>query len=318
MKKLLYIGCALITLGIIVFAIGFFASGSDIYALDIETKYFLIDLDGSRSDVTTVSDTFLPSEVESIDISDTWHNVEFGLSSDNMVHVIYAQDEFKSYDVSLNGGALSVDYSSQPGWDFKLVSINFGKGRSTDLQVLLPEGFKPEINVKTTSGDVDITSASSSLSIDVQSGNISIGSLDCQSLRVSSSSGDMDLGDLTVDGNCTLETISGNINTGKVCSQSLYVYSTSGSMYMESSDSDEFTARSTSGDIEIGQFSVDISAQLSAVSGDIWFTLDGVPESYFINAASNSGDIDLPAIHFGGDINISVNTTSGNIDIQVK
>lgn len=319
MKKLLYIGCALITFGIVIFAIGFFASGSDIYALDIETKYFLIDLDGSRSDAETVTEIFSLSDVESIDISDTWHNIELGLSSDNMVHVTYSQDIADSYSVNLDGDVLSVNYDSHLDWDFKLVSINFGRSHNTDLQVLLPEGFEPEINIESTSGDVEVKiGSSSSLSVDVKSGNISIDDLNCQELRASSSSGDIELEDLTVDNSCALETISGSLDTGAVYSKSMYVRSTSGDIHMERANSNEFTARSTSGDIEIGQFSVSSSAQLSAVSGDVEFTLEGAPESYFINATSNSGDIDLPAIHYGGNINIFVNTTSGNIDVQAK
>lgn len=316
MKKLLYVGCAIVTLGIVVFAVGFLTSGSNIYALNIETDHFLIDLDGSSSDTTTDSQTFSPSEIDSIRVEDSWHDINVGISDDGLVHVSYAQENGDPYSVGLDNGVLNIDYNSNQRHKFKLFSINLGRGSDSTLEILLPEGFEPQMDVQCASGNTTVHVPSiSSLAVESQSGYISVGDISCGIIDLSSSSGYIELGRVSVLSDCSLGTSSGDIDAVSIAADTLSMRAISGYIYMDGAAAREVTASSTSGDIEISSLTVQESAQFSAVSGDISLSFAGGSSSYSVSAASTSGSIDIDQGLTGGEVPIYISTTSGNIDV---
>ena len=319
MKKLLYIGCAIITLGIVVFAVGFLTSGSNIHALDIETDRFLIDLDGSSSVSTLASETFAPSDVDSIIVEDSWHDIEVGVSDDSMVHITYAQETGDPYSVELDNGVLRVDYNSNQRHKFKFFSINLGHGSDTTLQILLPEGFEPQMDIQCASGDTAVhVSSLTSLTVEAQSGYISVGDISCGSVQLSTASGDIELGRISGLTECSLITSSGDIDAAGITADSLSIRAISGYIHVDSAVIGDIIASATSGDIEIYSLTVHENAQFSAVSGDVSLALTGSTSSYSVSATSTSGNIDVDRGIIGGEIPVYISTTSGNIDVNTN
>ena len=316
MKKLLYTGCILLTLGVIVFAVGFFASGSDIYALDVETKHFLIDLDGSRDDIEILSEAFDLSEVKSVKIQDTWHDIKLGQSEDDMVHLVYAQDEQAHYNISLEGGTLKIDFDEN--WDGKLVRLALGTSADTSLQLLLPEGSAAKINVLVGSGNVDISNCSTDLlTVETGSGDINGGQLSCELIALSSASGRVRIDSIISDA-CALETKSGDINCGSVKSDLLSLSSSSGSIDLTAATADELTAASSSGDINLSELTVSGSGRFSASSGSIYAALKDSNSSYRVEAVTASGNIHVDNTLLNGNIPLRVSTSSGDINISTQ
>jgi DUF4097 and DUF4098 domain-containing protein YvlB len=215
-------------------------------------------LDGTDSLKIETIDTDI-----SLEIADraTQGSVSFGTSSG------------RTLDIDRDGSAVTVTVKPDSSrWAL------FSGGRSSRLVVTVPAGYLDELEVSTTSGDIDLMQ-----------------DLAMDRIAVSSTSGDIDGQNLHATESLSVSSVSGDIRCFSV-------------------DSDGKTsATTTSGDIDINEIGGQ-TVQLRTTSADI-FTSVHVANDGKATVSSASGDVTL---QFGtpGNLTIEAKTVSGNIGVN--
>jgi len=218
-------------------------------------------------------------------------------------------------------GKLDISYRNGGGlWNVK---------GSKWLTVLLPEGLRGEINVQTASADVQALG----LELDTLRLNTVSGSVTCQECYVQTSE---------------LTTVSGNLTITQLYADRLDLSTASGYVNGEL-QCKELSAGSVSGDMNLNLFQYTENIKLNTTSGDLWASVEDLSVTG-IEASSVSGDISLSLPYElgytldyssvsgeaelmdtegkwvslpengqyaqnGGRCQITVNTTSGDLDI---
>ncbi|MDR1776009.1 MAG: DUF4097 domain-containing protein [Actinomycetes bacterium] len=160
-----------------------------------------------------------------------------------------------------------------------------------------------------------------SVDVNLASGNLKTGSLDCDRMTVSAHSGDIDLTGLTA-GTLSVELTSGNLKLTDTRADNLDIDLTSGDVTGNDVTYGKLDVDSTSGNVELSG-DVRDAITLDLTSGDVQLNLTR-PRSYYSKQIDTiSGDVT-----FDGDSlsdgsydtdatgSIRVSTTSGNVDIR--
>jgi archaellum component FlaG (FlaF/FlaG flagellin family) len=154
-------------------------------------------------------------------------------------------------------------------------------------------------------------------------------------LKITSTSGAIDLSELSVDGDVRLHTVSGKINladlsAGKDISLSstsgaidasgltggnqTEIGSTSGSVSFDAYHGSDLYLHTTSGSITGSSDMKKGTIHIASTSGRVDFDLVQAVPDYHIDVKSLSGQIDVPQTSAGeGNVNVELETTSGSI-----
>ena len=258
-------------------------------------------------------------------------------TDENFVSEVYDLGDFSSLDVSTS-----------------FVDIEIEKGTKSQLEVLVPEGFLPEISeegdmlkikqpnqnmgiqlnsvtknpvYKITISTDDVLAAS----IASTSGDITIAGVNIEG-EIASTSGDLFVSDTICDSltacstsgdkdmeNCEMGYIelsgtSGNTKLSNIKTEKVKNNSTSGEFYASSSEIDELEMTSTSGDIYFDE----LTAQNISIGGNsstVSLFISGNAEDYDYDIVTTSGDIDIDGIEVEGKYRTSGNKP-GSINIS--
>lgn len=191
------------------------------------------------------------------------------------------------------------------------------------VTVRLPREWCADINIHTSSGDVDIRDVSARRVVcDSSSGDVHVsGVAGLETLRVNTASGDIEA-EAAEDGarleEAALKTMSGDVYFSGACRVGRFT-SVSGDINVEGVQ-EEAQMKSTSGDIKLHQWETGLRrATLQSVSGDITVRLPENTMGVVATTHSVSGDCRcdsfLPAQQ-GERLEVSAHTVSGDIRIQ--
>lgn len=225
--------------------------------------------------------------------------------------------EIKGIDVQVINGDVTITLDDDPGSDVVLtgdaeelearlsdsgiLSIRQGKTASrsfffnwgldaADVELAIPRRMWESVQISTTSGDIDLGSGLEvdRLSIKTASGDAQVNDLKFRELFFKSASGDLDAGDL--DGQLVhAESASGDLQlTGRF---------------------DTVQAATASGEIEVGEQARVL--QCSSASGDIEVRTEIMPDQ--LEVSSKSGDCEV-AIPDGQGFSLRFSTVSGELD----
>jgi DUF4097 and DUF4098 domain-containing protein YvlB len=157
------------------------------------------------------------------------------------------------------------------------------------------------LEVGSVSGSVKITGVKGSVRANSVSGEVT--ATDTPKLEsAKSTSGNVSIGGISVDGDVNAGSVSGNVTVKGVKARGLELGSVSGDVVVTDAACDRLTAKSVSGNIEYGgAISKGGVYEMNSHSGAIRLTLAN-PAGFYLNANSFSGSIrtDLP-ITIGGD-----------------
>lgn len=156
--------------------------------------------------------------------------------------VIYAENEMKKCNVSVQNGVLEIknvlDIERKRKW-YEYINLDFFGDRITKkIQIYVPEDFEADMRIKSRYGDVSVSGVSGSLDAELDCGDIeaedcTFTQLSCtaeygdieikrtaaQNITVNSDCGDIELED--VDGNITSESDFGDISFENISGNSL-------------------------------------------------------------------------------------------------
>ncbi len=186
-----------------------------------------------------------------------------------------------------------------------------------DLTVYLPENDKLDMNVRCTSGDIDITGMKlSELVLSGSSGDLNVYGCQADALRCESSSGDTVI-ETSVFGDINIDSTTGDIAISGT-SGSIRVKSTSGSVSIDMAQHsiDPITVNTSRGQIQLYLFSdtaFDLKAKVT--SGRISCDLD-IEGS---DSSSEKFDEDnFSGTYNGGRVLVDLKTSTGDISILEK
>lgn len=245
--------------------------------------------------------TVTPAEAQSLRFMLSDEDITFTRSADENVHIRYSDATGTAYRSDLEAAPDgSSTFVFVPNPQSKKSSHFFGFSFGTDIseiQVSLPEGF--HVSVMTLSGDVDLTDIDcETLDIATSSGDISVDRLTVSdTLTLDAASGDMELQDAAVKGELSMSTVSGEIEISR------------------SSFSGDTRFSTTSGDMDIDAV-ISGNVSLDTTSGNIQMDLSGSPAHRTGSVSTVSGDMDIQGTDPGAEALIDISTTSGDVTIR--
>lgn len=245
--------------------------------------------------------TVTPAEAQSLRFMLSDEDITFTRSADENVHIRYSDATGTAYSSNLEStpaGDSTFTFTPNPvkTKNDRFFGFHFGTD-SDEIRVSLPAGF--HVSVMTLSGDVDLTDIDcETLDIATSSGDISVGRLTVSgTLTLDAASGDMELQDAAVKGGLSMSTVSGEIEISR------------------SSFSGDTRFSTTSGDMDIDAV-ISGNVSLDTTSGDIDLNLSGSPAHRTGSVSTVSGDMDIQGTDPGAEALIDISTTSGDVTIR--
>lgn len=209
-------------------------------------------------------------------------------------------------EITQSGDVLSIaeKRSTLPNLIFNLIGLK--------LEISIPENFEGEIvfksasgdftasdrkfkslDLKSSSGDIELRNVTLSDGVDLisASGTVSIEGLDAKKAVIATSSGDQELNGLSVSEEARISSTSGDINAENSTCGQLNLSSTSGDTEADHCRAGLISANAVSGNITVN--GLQDAANLSSTSGDIevGLSLQGAG-GFILDAQTTSGDIE--------------------------
>jgi len=292
-KIWLILAASLITLGILVIALGMSFGSWELGTNKYETNSYEINESFGKISINTdtADIVFLPSEDGKCKID------------------CYEKSNMK-HSVSVIDGVLSITLVDSREW-YEFIGINFG---STKITLYLPIGEYPSLLIEESTGDVRIPKDLKFESIDI---SVSTGDVICRasanSVRISSSTGDITLSDMTCEGDLTLSVSTGDVKLSDIACKSLSSRGSTGEINLTRViASDKLYIERSTGDVELDASDAK-EIYIETDTGDVEGSLASGKDFY---AESDTGDVRVPSSTDGGRCEIKTDT--GDIKITVK
>lgn len=195
-------------------------------------------------------------------------------------------------------------------WHVGVRRVAFSTNNDLDIRLKVPSSVK-EIEVRTVSGDVDITGlATTSVLADSKSGDLHVNTCTFKAGAFTTKSGDVEIQTCQIQ-NLKSVTASGDIELKQLMADQISAVTASGDMELDSIKAQQMNAVSASGDVEIKNSSLSRLAAKST-SGDVCLSCLSVIE---LEGAATSGD--LSAERISGLKQASVSSVSGDVKISL-
>ncbi|WP_180326756.1 DUF4097 family beta strand repeat-containing protein [Raoultibacter phocaeensis] len=271
------------------------------------------NLSTTRDWVSTTNTLAPESEDAHTDIvvRDRAEDVRIEASSSDSIEIEYWESDTKAFKTTDENGVLTIEASSKPVVQFFVMDF---QDRATVIKV--PRSYAGSLSVETASGNVAISNLPAAGAI-----------------AVTTMSGDVDLHGFGNAVSVEAATASGNVHMREIRSETVQISTTSGTVSIDGASADSLSATSASGDVllkDSGAKGIDVrtmSGEITAsrcsgsvivfdsTSGDIFAQIAGSESEYVIDARSISGSIAAPRGASDAEKSITLNTTSGEIEL---
>ena len=251
---------------------------------------------------------FGSSAINNLNIDLSSENLEIKETDDSSSIEVEIYCNYKKYapEVSVSGSTLYIDSLSSQTFFSKPVRFSC----TVTLYVPSKKDFN-EIEIKTTSGELNVyrtLSANNKIILTATSGDIiSEQGLFADSIKVSASSGDIELYNIDAD-DFTVKSSSGDITVKKFTGGTGNINSTSGDIKADDYACEYAKFESTSGEINIKKLDCDYF-DAESTSGDIALDLKNAPTATS-SVECTSGDIDI-YLPMRSKFSVDVSCTSG-------
>jgi len=292
-KRTVIISLIMVFIGITLIAGGCFAMGFDFRKLDKHTY---------TERTVEITDAF-----ENIIVT-KGSDIRLLPSEDGKCRLVFTESDTVTYSSNVEDGTLTIKRDENRKW-LDYFGFNF---TSYSVKLYLPETKYNYVNIKTFSGDIELSEGLTfhHVNLDCSSGDIRCYAAIDDNLFAESSSGDMDIKGISPANGITLANTSGSIKLSNMdMADKIDISSTSGSIHADNISCENFEIRSSSGDSELDSVIASGKIKIKSTSGDIRF--DGC-YAYEFDVRSTSGDIKGT---LKSDKVFNVHATSGSIDV---
>lgn len=308
-KIALLVAAALLVIGAVLCAVSLQSVGFDFYRLSTSN--------GRSKEMK--KETFDAQEIFKIQLEIDIDDLHLIRSEDSQIHLQYTNWDNRKYEVSSNGGTLTVAQGVGKGpYSIQWFSFDFGD-ENNDMLLALPEGYAGDLQISSDVGNVELEEAlrlSGSLDCQLDSGSFRADSLTAPRITVetdigsitgsgwsagtylflATQTGDIDLESSQVAGDLICQTDIGEITLSAVESGTVQLSTQTGDIHLERLRADSITA------------STDI--------GDISGTLVGVEAEYTIFTETDIGDSNLKDRAGTTQRQLELETETGDISVQ--
>lgn len=233
------------------------------------------------------------------------------VATDGNARVECHEEEHAGYEVDVQDGTLEIKLQNRKKW-YHHIGINFGASR---LTVYLPEGAYGKLNIRSSTGNIDIPGAFTfdSMDISLSTGDVTIGANVTGDMKIKTSTGHITVTDVVCDGKMTLQVSTGKTRLTNVHCESLESTGATGDISMHSVlAGKEFSIKRSTGHVTLeGCDAPEI--HVTTDTGDVTGSL--LTEKVFITKTS-IGKVNIPQTTTGGKCKITTNT--GNIKITIE
>ena len=227
-----------------------------------------------------IVDQTIEESIEKIVINTKSLDIKFKKSNDNTSSV-------KIYDYKDSDARVNVDNNILTITSDKNNNYIFSFYKKREVIITLPEKLY-DLEVKTKSGDIK-------------------SNIDFNIVSIKSTSGDINLNNIK---EANIDLTSGDIHIDEV--DSIVIDSTSGDI--EINKINEYVSIvSTSGDVDIKSLELTKNSSIKATSGDV--TILASSKDVYYNASATSGDIKIKENNRHAEIELIINTKSGDIKV---
>ncbi len=312
-KITLIVAGALILLGAIASVAAYRLGGYKLFD-DIENaveEKYDVDVDIGLSGISVIKNRFgdIPaSESDIYTVSDKIDKIEIDWGSGD-IKVLRGGDEITVEEYRPDGKAIENSDKLQLRQNGGELEIAFGK---TALHLDFTINHSKNL-VVTIPADMDIKD----IFVDSVSADIHISGFALSELSGDTTSGNIEISDVSASSEARFETVSGKINIDKCFFAEADFETTSGSVKITDSDISEcLDIETTSGDIGVELTSAPVNIHIESISGDVEI---GLPENaeFSFDIDSVSGDTDIDHDNIRKAVNVcKINTVSGDISIH--
>ena len=178
---------------------------------------------------------------------------------------------------------------------YQMIDVSFSI-QETPLTVEIPDKDWQSIKITTSSGDINVSDFSDlfKYSINTSSGDIIISDMNAANMNIKSSSGDICIKDSYIMSLLGIETASGETKLSKVGTNNIEINSNSGDVELYKTDAVEYKVETSSGDIS-GKLrdDADYKFKVESLSGEISVPLSEKEGLTLFSAVTTSGDIKI-------------------------
>ncbi len=226
---------------------------------------------------------------DSLDVQTSASDIRLRPSEDGACRVVCVENDTVSHSVTVENGTLYIRAADVRDWK-RHIGIYWGGMAELSVTVYLPESQYGSLRLKSTSGDIDVADgfAFAQAGLESTSGEIAFTG--------------------AVDDELTAGTTSGSVEIMDAACGALTVSSTSGDVTLRDLSAARVTAGTTSGEVELLNAELTGMLTLSSVSGDQ--SLENVSADS-LSASATSGEFTARALFVRGAL--AVGTTSGDI-----
>lgn len=217
-----------------------------------------------------------------------WYEHIFGIRWGRMEVAIYLPEStYASLSVTSVSGdvAIPADFSftdatvrSTSGNIRFLASVENGLSLKTVSGDISVQDVAPKsLQAQSTSGDVTIGSVrvEGELAVKAVSGDLELSQVDCGSLNAETASGEVGASSLRAAGNVRIKTVSGDVDLKSCDADTLWIKTTSGDVSGRLLTEKIFVTDTTSGNVRVPPSASGGTCEVTTVSGNIKFTIEG-------------------------------------------
>ena len=296
MKGCWIAGAILLTIGIIIFAIG---AGLSVGSMDYQT----------------VEESF-SNGIHGLKVNCGAEDVYIRPSTDDQYHVFCSGSDKSEFKVEVIEGILTV--TAERNYLDNLIFWGIGEEMKITVQLPVANSITSleSLTIDTASGDVLVAEnlLFRRCDLNTASGDV-IFKGDVQGkMNIETTSGDITVEDASQAPSyeCTLNSTSGSIIAKSLNATAFIVETTSGDVLLENCDFGALTANAVSGEIDLEGVDVD-ECYIRTTSGDV---SAGLAKEMDFHCSSTSGDIETPPSASNGGL-CQITTTSGDIEVWI-
>ena len=246
-------------------------------------------------------------------IVDSEH-IRLGLSDDAQAHVTYSDSAKRPHRYAYENGVLSLHADSTSRKWYEWVDFSFAPAQRV-VEVLLPAGFHGTVEVTGATGNIDAEGLAGleRLVLTMTTGDIRLSGCEAAEATLTTTTGRLLIANHrggALHAACT----SGELRLDGLAGDTLTLRSISGSIALANAACDTVTASATTGSIWLDRLVANVIT-LCVTTGDVTGTIACDPTAFTIDSATVTGENNLGTVHFGGERKLTVNTTTGNIQV---
>ena len=313
-KTWLIIAVAFIFGGILLAGVGVAMGGTLQYSYIFENGR--INFAGRSEEF--VSDTINVKEFSKLNVISGTIDVIIEKGSDKYTVSYYVpEDMIPAID---EGETLTIDI---PRKGFNFFNLNFGYSESPYIKISIPSDDQKKFDISSSTGDISIDRIAFYGDIETSTGDVRLGNAALGNVSVTTSTGEMYLNDIN-SSEMRLSTSTGETSIADCSIGRIDIQTSTGDITLRNSVLTSFKVDGSTSDVTLVSTTVeDIDIDVS--TGECELELIGKASDYSCNISSSTGDITYDNneskkqySHTGGKGSITVNTSTGDIDVTFR